>query len=350
MAHVRSFKTLGFVAFLLVFSLVTVAQSLSQVAFAKKSSKMGYPGSQPAAPGPNDPATLIQNKLLEQIKLTKATDDRTDIVTAGDIVALNKDGLMMCSSVSTYAFNNTYDNGVLTANPVNAANPNAAMQSAVGQAVTSAVMNHFFGSFGGIASSALNSAQTAHPAPAPCTSRKFLAGEKFWVTGITAQPDGVLVSLYSDPYSDVRYYGEIKFFFPADAAPAPEPAAHRRKGGAPAMVRVAPPVDDFLKTVAELITVVPPDDQSNQSAPADTAAATEVAPAQLAPPAQLTDIAPPPPPPDVPPPTIALGQTKDQVVASFGQPVKAVKLGLKDIFFYKEMKVTFTSGKVSNVD
>lgn len=197
MAHVRSFKTLGLLVFLLVFSLVTVAQSLAQVAFAKKSSKMGYPGSQPAALGPDDPATLIQNKLLSQIKLTKATDDRTDIVTAGDIVALNKDGLMMCSSVSTYAFNNTYDNGVLTANQINGANPNAAMQSAVGQAVTGAVLNHFFGSFGGIANSALNSA-TAHPAaPAPCTSRKFLAGEKFWVTGVTAQPDGILLSLYS---------------------------------------------------------------------------------------------------------------------------------------------------------
>ncbi|MFY9852930.1 MAG: hypothetical protein WAK26_03525 [Terracidiphilus sp.] len=306
---------------------------------------MGYPGSQPAALGPDDPATLIQNKLLSQIKLTKATDDRTDIVTAGDIVALNKDGLMMCSSVSTYAFNNTYDNGVLTANQINGANPNAAMQSAVGQAVTGAVLNHFFGSFGGIANSALNSA-TAHPAaPAPCTSRKFLAGEKFWVTGVTAQPDGILLSLYSDPYSDVRYYGEVKFFFPAGAV-APPDGRHRR-GAPPPAPRVAPPVDDFLKTVAELITVVPPDDQSNQPAPAETAA---VAPAPVAPPAQLTDIAPPPPPPDVPPPTIALGQTKDQVVAAFGQPAKAAKLGVKEILYYKEMKVTFTNGKVSNVD
>jgi hypothetical protein len=346
MAHVRSFKTLGLLAFLSIFSLVAVAQSLAQAGFAKKSSKIG---SQPVALGPNDPATLIQNQLLSQIKLTKATDDRTDIVTAGDIVALNKDGLMMCSSVSTYAFNNTYDNGTLTANAVNGGNPNA-MQSAVGQAVTVAVLNHFFGSFGGIANSALNSAQSAQAAaqPKPCTSRKFLAGEKFWVTGITAQPDGILVSLYSDPYSDVRYYGEIKFFFPAGAAP--EPAAHHRRGGAPPVTRVAPPVDDFLKTVAELITVVPPDDQSNQPAPAETAAAAPVAPAPVPPPAQLTDIAPPPPPPDVPPPTIALGQSKDQVIASFGQPVKAVKLGVKEIFFYKEMKVTFANGKVSNVD
>jgi hypothetical protein len=38
------------------------------------------------------------------------------------------------------------------------------------------------------------------------------------------------------------------------------------------------------------------------------------------------------------------------VVAAFGQPAKAAKLGVKEILYYKEMKVTFTNGKVSNVD
>jgi hypothetical protein len=31
-----------------------------------------------------------------------------------------------------------------------------------------------------------------------CTSRKFVAGEKFWITGIVAQKDGILVSTFSD--------------------------------------------------------------------------------------------------------------------------------------------------------
>jgi ATP:corrinoid adenosyltransferase len=52
----------------------------------------------------------------------------------------------------------------------------------------------------------------------------------------------------------------------------------------------------------------------------------------------------------VPPPTIAIGQTKDQVTAAFGQPVRLAKLGAKEIFYYKDMKVTFTNGKVSNVE
>jgi outer membrane protein assembly factor BamE (lipoprotein component of BamABCDE complex) len=61
-------------------------------------------------------------------------------------------------------------------------------------------------------------------------------------------------------------------------------------------------------------------------------------------------IAPTPPPSDAPPPTIELGQTKDQVTTALGQPVKIVKLGAKEIFYYKDLKVTFTAGKISNVE
>lgn len=67
----------------------------------------------------------------------------------------------------------------------------------------------------------------------------------------------------------------------------------------------------------------------------------------------LPDIAPPPPPPDTPPPappTIALGQTMDQVEAAFGPPLRLAKVGTKTVLFYKDMKVTFTNGKVSNVE
>ena len=54
--------------------------------------------------------------------------------------------------------------------------------------------------------------------------------------------------------------------------------------------------------------------------------------------------------PDAPPPTIAIGQTEDQVTEGFGQPLRVAKVGVKVIFYYKDMKVTFTSGKVSNVE
>ena len=58
----------------------------------------------------------------------------------------------------------------------------------------------------------------------------------------------------------------------------------------------------------------------------------------------------PPPPADQPTQTIEIGQTVDQVVAALGQPQKIAKVGTKQIYFYKDLKVTFNDGKVSDVD
>lgn len=262
-----------------------------------------------------DPAQLIQDKLNSQIKVTKAAADHSDIVTAGDVVVLHKDGLMMCGSTSSYGFSNTYANGVLSANYKNRAK-DAVRSFGLGRIPVF-----------GAGTSATDAANNG------CQSRKFVAGEKFWVTGFTVAKDGIIVGTLSDPYSDVRYYGEIKFAFP--------------KGS-------VPPADNFAKTVAEVITVQPADDQGaqggqqgGQQAPATQAAAPAPAPA----PAPMQAIAPPPPPPDAaPPPEIKLGQTKAQVTDAFGPPVKTAKIGVKEIFYYKDMKVTFTNGKVSNVE
>lgn len=56
-----------------------------------------------------------------------------------------------------------------------------------------------------------------------------------------------------------------------------------------------------------------------------------------------------PPPPPAPPKTIELGQTIKQVIAAFGQPKKVVKLNTRAIYSYKDLNVTFTDGKVSDV-
>jgi len=50
-----------------------------------------------------------------------------------------------------------------------------------------------------------------------------------------------------------------------------------------------------------------------------------------------------------PPPTIQLGQTTDEVTAILGPPDKIVNLGTKIIYVYKDLKVTFLNGKVSDV-
>jgi hypothetical protein len=49
------------------------------------------------------------------------------------------------------------------------------------------------------------------------------------------------------------------------------------------------------------------------------------------------------------PQTIEKGQTTDQVQAALGKPEKIVNLGTKQIYIYKDMKVTFLNGKVSDV-
>ncbi len=83
---------------------------------------------------------------------------------------------------------------------------------------------------------------------------------------------------------------------------------------------------------------------------------TQIAPAS---PAQqaLSDAAPPPiappaPPADQPPASsqpITPGQTADQVVGILGQPQSTAKIGGKEIYVYKDLKVTFTDGKVTDV-
>lgn len=69
------------------------------------------------------------------------------------------------------------------------------------------------------------------------------------------------------------------------------------------------------------------------------------------PPTPVAD-APPAAQPSAPaaaPATIQMGQTIDQVVEILGQPENKVDLGAKQIYVYKDLKVTFMDGKVSDV-
>jgi hypothetical protein len=57
----------------------------------------------------------------------------------------------------------------------------------------------------------------------------------------------------------------------------------------------------------------------------------------------------PAPPTPTEPPTIELGQTIAEVVASMGSPTRIADMGQKKTYFYKDMKVVFVDGKVSDV-
>jgi hypothetical protein len=47
--------------------------------------------------------------------------------------------------------------------------------------------------------------------------------------------------------------------------------------------------------------------------------------------------------------TISIGQTPEQVEATLGKPDKVVNLGPKQMYVYKDLKVTFIDGKVTDV-
>jgi hypothetical protein len=348
-----------------------------------------------------DPIAAIQQRLNSQINVTRITADRSDIVAPGDVVVIHRPGLVMYAVFSPMPPSNSYKNGK------------------IGQG---------WGGFG--KDLAIGMATPGAGTAASYPHRTFVPEEKCWVTGIQVQKDGVLFQLYSDPYGDTRFYANLKIPFPDK--------------------KVVPPVDVALQTVAEVLTVVPPENQGGQPAqgqggqpapgpdsiPAANSAqdgqpalvsgkyllenggrqlifvsktsvillvpggqsrgqyavngdtltvtlpstgqsliykiqadrliadngeawirkggaapapAPAVAPVAPPAPAQYGDIAPPPPPP-TPAPTISLGQTKAQVAASFGEPVRKAVIGAKEIFVYKDMKVTFTNGKVSNVE
>jgi hypothetical protein len=257
-----------------------------------------FPGLALTAQTPGTPASIEQS-LESQYTLTKAAADRSDIVTPGAVLVLKKDGLLMSATTSGSAAQNTYKDGKLS------------------QGIWKMAKMPGFGSL------------MAHSGTgANVQTRTFVAGEKFWVTKITVHDDGVIMELFSDPFSDVRYYSILKFPFAKGAYPSP---------------------DQVATNVAEVLNVQPDDaagsgDSGKKPPPANAAAA--------APPPAMAPIAPPPPPADTPPPapkTIALKQTKDEVVANFGPPTKVVKLGTKEIDYYPDMKVTFVNNKVTDV-
>jgi hypothetical protein len=244
---------------------------------------------------PRSAAQGLQQKLESTYAITKPTDDKSDIVTAGAVLILQKDKIIMYSTANQVLPQNTYKAGKLS-------------EGAFG--VHDNVQK--FGSFIG------------HPPPqsAQTTSRHFVTGEKFWVTGIAPQSDGVVFTLFSDAINDVRYQCTLKFIYPKGSAPS---------------------TDDVLKTVAEVFKVQEDDSAKSDDKSGDQQQGAAPADANQQPAADQAPAAPP-----APPATVGIGQTPDEVVAILGQPDKIINLGPKQIYVYKDLKVTFVKGKVTD--
>ena len=64
---------------------------------------------------------------------------------------------------------------------------------------------------------------------------------------------------------------------------------------------------------------------------------------------QAPDAAPSQPAQQAEPATVQMGMTTDQVESILGKPDKLFNIGTKQIYVYKDVKVTFLNGKVSDV-
>ena len=277
-----------------------------------------------AASAQDQGAEAIQKKLESVYQLTKTNYDKTDIVTAGSVVVLQKDKVLMLAASSTNPCRNTYKDGQVKQSGPCSANEKLKRFSRF--------TSHIPG---------------AGSVPDSPASHTFVTGEKFWVTKIEVREkgkdSGIVFSFFTDAIDDVRYATTLLVPFGA----------------------FTPTPDQALKLAQEVITVAPSEDandankdgaagqpapqggqpeQAAPSQPAEPQAQAAPAPAE-APPAPIEP--PPPPPPE--PAQISEGQTVEQVIAALGEPQKKAKVGTKEIYYYKDLKVTFVNGKVKDV-
>jgi hypothetical protein len=254
----------------------------------------------------------IEQQLGAQYALTTPTADNTDIVTAGAVLVLQKKGLTTGAATSNVPIQNSYKDGQIKTGAMGAISRFSHLGIPGIPSAPSAISN--------------------------TPTRVFVNGEKVYVTKIELKGNNLIFTLFSDAYDNVHYKATLSFDFTKQVIAS----------------------NDFAKvqqTLGEVFTI---DTSANAGAATQggaPAAAPEAPPAPIAPPAApdpvLAPVPPPPPPPDqpaAPPQTIEIGQTVDQVTAILGAPQKVAKLPGKEIYFYKNLKVTFKSGKVSDVE
>jgi hypothetical protein len=354
-----------------------------------------------------DPAA-IQQKLFTQFKLTTITADRSDIVAAGDVVVIHKPGLIMYAVASPMPPSNTYKNGKISQGWGGFGKDMMITMAAPGGATATDYPHRPFvpdercwvtglqvqkdGVLFQLYSDPYDSVRYYAILKIPFPNKKEVPSID---TAMQLVAEVLTVVPSDQAAPDQGNQGGQPASMPTAAAPSQDPlmsveGTYFRKdhpsdtmelesNGVFALVQNGRRFDGNYTIQGEILTVWGPKIVGHQRcslvgnvitdpgktiwekpvtpqnvavAPGASSAPAAVGPASAPAPAPvpLADIPPPPPPTDAPPPTIALGQTMDQVTTAFGQPLKVARLGAKVIFYFKDMKVTFTNGKVSNVE
>jgi hypothetical protein len=128
----------------------------------------------------------IQQRLQDQFAITQLTPDKSDVLRAGTVVSLQKDGLLMCTvntgnGVTNRPATSVYKDGKIS------------QDFALGPAV-------------------VTGRRYVRP-KADCGNtpqRVFVTGETLWVIKAYADEEKVTFRLASDPVDNVRYWGELQ--------------------------------------------------------------------------------------------------------------------------------------------
>jgi len=250
-------------------------------------------------------APTLQEQLAAQYKLVKMGSDTSgySVVEEGTLLALQKGGVIGVPYSDKTSLTNKYENGTIHG-------PSAAMTEA---------RKKLFGHF----SQTQSEGQTTH---------LFKKGDKVYPTKIEVKLDKDLVVLgivacdtcnNTDPQLWAKANVEFQF---------PKGSLGKASAG------------DVEDTIGQLLSIS--DDSQQQSQGGDQQGGQQEGGQQQQGQPQgggQQQQA------EAEPQTIQMGMTSDQVVAAMGKPAKMVNLGPKQIYVYKDLKVTFLNGKVVDV-
>jgi hypothetical protein len=252
-------------------------------------------------------APTLQEQLAAQYKLVKMGSDTSgySVVDKGTLLAIQKGGILAVPYGDQNVLNNKYENGSIKA------------PSGISLMGRKSIMGKF------------GKEQTTH---------LFATGDKVYPLKIDVNPakDTVtmeIVACDTCNKTDPPTYNKanVVFQFPKGTL------ANAQAG----------PVED---TIGQVLSISTDDaqqgqggDQGGQQQGGDQGQQQQSGADQGQQPAAQA------PQPAADPVNIEKGMTTDQVVAAMGQPDKKVNLGAKQIYYYKDMKVIFLSGKVSDV-
>ncbi len=258
----------------------------------------------------NAQAVSLQEQLAAQYKLVKMGSDTSgySVVEEGTLLAIQKGGLLGVPYSDTSVQNNKYEGGVVKA-------PNAILSKGIGFGMKK------FGK--------------------EQTTKLFAKGDKVYPTHIDVnlEKDQVtmgIVACDTCNKTDPPTYNKtnVVFVFPKGSLSTAS----------------AGQVEDTIGTLLSISTDDAKQGDSGQQGGDQQQGGEQQQGGDQGgqqPAAQQQPAAEAPPPAE--PASIDKGMTTDQVQAALGKPDKIVNLGAKTIYYYKDMKVIFLSGKVSDV-